>query len=140
MRRVTAGDGSTVLFNAAPLRCVSASAIASGAASTCSAKCGPSRTPAIDALAVAEQDWRAAALGEPAEQGHGQSLHAEERGEFAVAGLRLLVGQDPDHAAAVLQLEQRAYRRGFGADLVSGRYLSLGRVGADPAQERLADR
>src|SRR5690606_34361771 len=44
-----------------------------------------------DALAPGEQDAGAAAPGQASEQGHGQRLHAEERCEFAVAALGLLV-------------------------------------------------
>ena len=71
----------------------------------------------VDALAPGEQHRRAGARGEPAEQGHRQRLHAEERRELAVAGLGLLVGQDADHAAVVEALEQLADRRAFGAHL-----------------------
>ncbi len=94
------------------------------------------RRGARQPFAPGEQHARAAARGEPAEQGHGQRRLAEERREFAVAGLRLLVRQDADHAALLQALEQGAHAGGFGADLLD---LAAG-IGAHPAQEGLADR
>src|SRR5690606_4448235 len=70
-----------------------------------------------DALAPGEQHRRACALGQPRQQGHGQRLLAEERGELAVAGLGLLVGQDADRAAFLEHLPQLAHGRAFGTHL-----------------------
>src|SRR3546814_2554252 len=91
--------------------------------------------PGADALAIAEQHRRPAALGQPAEQGHRQRLHAEERGELTVAGLGLLVGQDADHAAGLEHLEQLADAGAFGAHLGD----AVAFAGAPPAPEGFAD-
>ncbi len=86
-----------------------------------------------DAFAPGQQHRRAGAVGQSREQGHGQRLHAEERREFAVAGLRLLVGQDADRAALLEHFPQLPHGRALGAHLAHV---------VDPAhllQERVAD-
>ena len=108
---------SSAALSAATATIGSASPTASGAGSMCSAKRGPIVATAVDAFAIREYHRRAGAVREAAQQRHRQRGHAEERCEFAVATLGLLVGQDADHAAVLQQLEQLAHAGAFGADL-----------------------